>query len=116
MWRAGKRFWNNALDERSSKTELKSADGNLSQLVLYFVLAYGFSLVLWLPMLLKRSHSRMSFSIGTFGPSLAALAAHWIFARNWRAVRLWTTLPRFLLGVVVGVSAVLVADFLPLSL
>jgi hypothetical protein len=86
-------------------TELKYADGNLSQLVLYFVLAYGFSLVLWLPMLLERSHSRMSLSIGTFGPTLAALVTHWIFTRNWRAVRLWTTLPRFLLGVGFGVWA-----------
>jgi membrane protease YdiL (CAAX protease family) len=98
--------WMNDLAE----TELKSADGN--QLVLYFVLAYGLSLILWLPMLLGKSHSRMSFSIGTYGPTLAALATHWIFARNWRAVRLWTTLPRFLLGVLFGVSAVLVAAFL----
>jgi membrane protease YdiL (CAAX protease family) len=95
-----------------TETELKSPDWNPSQLALYFVLAYGFSLVLWLPMLLERNHSRFSFSIGTFGPTLAAFATNWIFARNWRAVRLWTTLPSFLLGVAFGVSAVLAAAFL----
>ena len=95
-----------------AKTELNSPDWNPRELVLYFVLAYGFSLVLWLPLLLGKSHSRFSFSIGTLGPALAALATHWIFARNWKAVRLWTTLPDFLLGVASGVSAVLAAAFL----
>jgi hypothetical protein len=41
-----------------AETELKSPDSIPKQLVLFFVLAYGFSLVLWLPMLLGRSHSR----------------------------------------------------------
>jgi hypothetical protein len=100
--------WMNDLAE----TELKSPGWNPSQLALYFVFAYGFSLVLWLPMLLGRSHSFFSLSIGTFGPTLAALTTHWTFARNWRAVRLWTTLPSFLLGVASGVSAILAAVFL----
>jgi membrane protease YdiL (CAAX protease family) len=95
-----------------ANTELKSPDRTLRQLVLYFVLAYGFSVVLWLPMLLGRSHSRFAFSIGTFGPTLAALATHWIFARDWRAVRLWTSLPDFLLGTASGVAAVLAAAFI----
>jgi membrane protease YdiL (CAAX protease family) len=96
----------------TNQTNRKSSDWDPSQLVLYFVLAYGFSLVLWLPVLLGRSHSRFSLSIGTFGPTLAALATHWIFTRKWRAVRIWTTLPGFLLGVASGVSAVLAAAFL----
>jgi hypothetical protein len=112
QWLAGRRSgimrWMSDLAE----TELKSPDWNPSQLALYFALAYGFSLVLWLPMLLERNHSRFSFSIGTFGPTLAAFATHWIFARNWRAVGLWTTLPSLLLGVGFGVSAVLAAAFL----
>jgi hypothetical protein len=49
-----------------AETELKSPDWNPSQLALYFVLAYGFSLVLWLPLLLERNHSGLSFSIGPF--------------------------------------------------
>jgi hypothetical protein len=65
-----------------AETKLKSRDWNPRQLALYFVLAYGFSLALWLPMLLGRSHSSLSFSVGTFGPTLAALATHWIFTRN----------------------------------
>jgi uncharacterized protein len=94
------------------KTGFKSPDSNLSQLMLYFVLAYGFSIVLWLPLLLGKSRSRFALCIGTFGPTLAALATQWIFARNWRAIRIWTPLPRFLLGVTSGVSAVLVPAFL----
>ena len=92
-------------------TELKSQDWNPRQLALYFILAYAFSFVLWLPVLLGKSHSRFSFSIGTFGPTLAAFATHWIFVRDWRAVRFWTTLPSFLSGVASGVSAVLAAAF-----
>jgi len=95
-----------------AETKMNSRGWNPRQLVLYFVLAYGFSIALWLPVLLGRSHSRFSFSIGTFGPTLAAFATHWIFARNWRAVRLWTTLPGFLIGVASGISAVLAAAFL----
>jgi membrane protease YdiL (CAAX protease family) len=95
-----------------AETNRKSPDWNPSQLVLYFVLAYGFSFVLWLPMLLGRSHSFFALAIGTFGPTFAALTTHRIFAGNWRFVRLWTTLPKFLLGVASAGSALLAAPFL----
>jgi CAAX protease family protein len=91
--------------------EPKFPGQNTRELVVYFVLAYGISAALWLPLLTGRSHSRFSLSVGTFGPTLAALVTHWVFARNLRAVRLWTTLPRFLLGVGAGVSVVLLAAF-----
>jgi membrane protease YdiL (CAAX protease family) len=81
------------------------------ELVVYFVLAYSISLVLWLPVLVKRGLSPLFLSIGTFGPTISALITHRIFAGNWRAVRLWTNLPRFLLGLVSGTSAVLAAAF-----
>jgi membrane protease YdiL (CAAX protease family) len=81
---------------------------NPRELALYFGLAYGISAVLWLPALVGR---HWSLSIGTFGPTLAALITHRIFAGNWRAVRLWTGLPNVLLGIASGVSVVLVAAF-----
>jgi membrane protease YdiL (CAAX protease family) len=84
---------------------------NPSELALYFVLAYGISLVLWLPVLLARNLSPRFYSFGTFGPTIAALATHRIFAGNWRVARLWTTLPGFLRGVAFGASAVLIAAF-----
>jgi membrane protease YdiL (CAAX protease family) len=95
----------------AAATERMSPGWNPRELTVYFVFAYGISAVLWLPVLMGRSHSRFAYSIGTFGPTLAALITHWIFARNWRAVLLWTTLPRFLLGVGSGVSVVLIAAF-----
>jgi membrane protease YdiL (CAAX protease family) len=87
---------------------------DLRELALYFGLAYGISAVLWLPVLVGESpshRSRFFLSVGTFGPTLAALATHRIFAGNWRAVRLWTGLPNVLLGIASGASVVLVAAF-----
>jgi len=84
---------------------------NPRELLLYFALAYGISFVLWLVVLTGKSRSRFWLSIGTFGPSIAALTTHRIFAGNWRAVRLWTTLPKFLLGSAYGALAVLIAAF-----
>lgn len=81
------------------------------ELTLYFALAYGISLVLWLPILLRRNRSHYYYEVGTFGPTLAALITQRIFAHNWRAARIWTTLPRVLLGTASGGAAVLLAAF-----
>lgn len=93
----------------ATKRTLQARDSR--EVVVYFALAYGFSVVLWLPILTGRSHSRHSLSVGTFGPTLAALTTHWIYARNWRAVRLWTSLPKVLLGTACGAAVVLLAAF-----
>jgi len=84
---------------------------SLRGLILYFVLAFAFSLGLWLPVFVGRHSSPFYLSVGTFGPALAALATHRIFAGNWRAFRLWSDLPRFLLGIAWGGSAVLISAF-----
>jgi uncharacterized protein len=84
---------------------------NPRELVMYFALAYGISLALWLPALVGKSVSHLYLSVGTFGPTLAALTTHRIFAGNWRAVRLWTTLRDFLLGIASGASLVLIGAF-----
>jgi membrane protease YdiL (CAAX protease family) len=80
-------------------------------LALYFLLAFGFSLVIWLPVFVGGHSSPFYLSVGTFGPTLAALTTHRILAGNWRAVRLWTDLPHFLLGIASGGSAVLISAF-----
>jgi hypothetical protein len=77
---------------------------NPSELVMYFVLAYGFSLILWLAVLLGRHPSQYVFVAGTFGPTLAALTTHRIFAGDWKAVRLGTTFPDLLRGIASGLS------------
>lgn len=79
--------------------------------VLFLVFAYSFSLLLWLPALLRTNRSNLFFALGMFGPTLAALATQRIAAGNWKAVRLWSTLPKFLWGFLAGASTILVAAF-----
>jgi len=84
------------------------------ELILYFLLAYGISLILWLPMLYENSHHHLSIvliCIGTFGPTLAALITQRISAGNWKAVRLWTGLKNLSIGVASGGALVLLAAF-----
>jgi membrane protease YdiL (CAAX protease family) len=57
---------------------------NPRELAMYFALAYAISLALWLPALVGKSVSHLYLSVGTFGPTLAALTTHQIFAGNWR--------------------------------
>src|SRR3954453_23665038 len=92
-------------------TQVRLRAWNASELTVYFVLAYGISWALWLPVLLRRRASPFSLSAATFGPTLAAMVTHRVFTGNWRAVRLWTTLPDVLRGIASGASAVLVAAF-----
>jgi len=84
---------------------------NARELYLYFALAFGISLALWSPALAGSRLSYLFLPIGTFGPTLAALTTHRVTQGNWRAVRLWTDLPRFLLGIGLGGLAVLISAF-----
>src|SRR5215467_10467231 len=70
-----------AIAEAESKIRM------LRELATYFLFAYSISLALWLPVLVGRKVSPVFLSLGTAGPTLAALVTHRIFERNWRAVR-----------------------------
>ena len=105
------KVWHNTRMRDTAAAKAASPASTFRELVVYFVLAYAISLILWLPVLVRVGASRLYFSVGTFGPTLAALITHRIFAGGWRAVRLWTTLPNFLLGIASGASAVLTAAF-----
>jgi membrane protease YdiL (CAAX protease family) len=94
-----------------ASAEAESRSRILRELTTYFLLAYGMSLVLWLPVLIGRKVSLAFLSLGTFGPTLAALVTHRIFESNWRAVRIWSTLPDLLIGIAMGASSVLMAAF-----
>jgi membrane protease YdiL (CAAX protease family) len=83
----------------------------LRELTTYFLLAYGISLALWLPFIVGKQASPVLLSLGTVGPTLAALATHRIFEHNWRAVRIWSTVPKLFLGTTLGASAILLAAF-----
>jgi membrane protease YdiL (CAAX protease family) len=82
---------------------------------LFFLLAYGISLLLWSPALIQKNSSRLTLaflSAGTFGPTLAALITERISAGNWRAVRIWTGLRNLLTGIAAGGLAVLLSAFI----
>jgi membrane protease YdiL (CAAX protease family) len=83
--------------------------GARREVIVYFALAYGLSTVLWLPVITGFRRSALWFSIGTFGPTIAALISQRIFVGDWRAVRLWRTWPGLLAGVAAGVGLILVA-------
>ena len=83
----------------------------LRELTIYFLFAYGISVVLWLPVLAVKKRSLFFLALGTAGPTVAALVTNRIFERNWRAVRIWSTLPKFVIGSGIGIGAVLIAAF-----
>jgi membrane protease YdiL (CAAX protease family) len=91
--------------------EAESKSRMLREVTTYFLLAYGISLALWLPVLVGRKVTPVFLALGTAGPTLAALVSHRIFERNWRAVRIWSTIPKLFLGIAIGASAVLIAAF-----
>lgn len=86
---------------------------NPRSLVFYFACAYVFSLLLWLPALThtNRSHMFLFFALGTFGPTLAAFVTQRVFEGNWKAIRLWSTLPKFFIGLFAGGVTILIAAF-----
>jgi len=86
-----------------------SASSIARELYLYFALAYGISFAFWTPVLFGSRLSFLFLPVGMFGPTLAALSTHRLMQGNWKAVRLWTDLPHFLLGIALGGSAVLVS-------
>ena len=89
----------------------ESRSRTLRELATYFSLAYAVSSVLWIPILVEKKLPPAFLSIGTFGPTVAALVTHRIFERNWKVVRIWSSLSDLVIGVAVGASAVLVAAF-----
>jgi membrane protease YdiL (CAAX protease family) len=94
-----------------ASAEAESKTRMLREVTTYFLLAYGISVALWLPVLVGKKVSPVFLSLGTAGPTLAALVTHRIFEHNWKAVRIWSTIPKLLLGIAMGASAVLIAAF-----
>jgi membrane protease YdiL (CAAX protease family) len=95
------------------REEVRAEDRRIVyELVLYFVLAYAMSAVLWLPALLSTGRlSRVCLPIGTIGPTVAAVITSKILGRSWRTVRVWSTLRQIAIGIACGSSAVLMAAF-----
>jgi hypothetical protein len=67
--------WHNA-DVPVASAETKPQGQTLRELAVYFSLAYGISLVLWLPFLLEKNPPPAFLWLGTFGPTFAALVTH----------------------------------------
>ncbi len=77
-------------------------------LTTFFILAYAFSWIVFLPMVVFRGPSQLTI-LGSFGPSLAALATHRLATGTYRAFRLHTNWTRMLVATVVGVALVIFA-------
>jgi uncharacterized protein len=95
----------NKADEEAHRT------WRLRSLALYFAFAYVFSLLIWLPALIRNNRSYLFLALGMFGPTIAAFVTQRIVAGNWKAVRLWSNLPRFLIGLFYGGLIILLAAF-----
>lgn len=84
-------------------------------LVLFFLLAYAFAWVAWLPIIL--SHAGLGWIpgtlpvslivIGLFGPTVSALTVQWVRERNLRICHFRTASRGLVLGLIVGVGLVL---------
>ena len=94
-----------------SGSKVESQSRTLRELITYFSLAYGISLILWLPFLLAKRSPLIFLSLGTFGPTFAALATHRIFEGNWKAVKIWSSFLKLIVGVAVGALVLLLAAF-----
>jgi uncharacterized protein len=99
------------------------------ELLLYFLLAYAVSWLLWLPLVLSQAgvgliHTRLADPVsifsgsvvfvpwllaGSFGPVVAALVTQKLCSGNLRAFRLWTSFRQVILGAVVGMLCILFA-------
>jgi membrane protease YdiL (CAAX protease family) len=84
-------------------------------LILFFLLAYAFAWIGWLPIIL--SHAGLGWIpgdlpaslivIGLFGPTVSALTVQWVRERNLRICHFRTSWRDLVLGLVVGVGLVL---------
>lgn len=74
----------------------------MRELLAFFLLAYGISWAVWLPLMLGRDFPSTLLWIGTMGPTVAALIVHRIFNQGWKAVRLWSSPWSLLIGTVLG--------------
>ena len=103
-------------DTRDSTAARRLAPYQSRDVALYFLLAYGFSTLLWLPFLLGKNRSFWAIIPGTFGPTIAAFVAQRIASGVWGTVQWWTNLRRFSLGLLAAGSIYLLADFLTATL
>jgi uncharacterized protein len=85
-------------------------------LILFFLLAYAFAWIAWLPILLSRAglgwipgdFPASLIVIGLCGPTVSALTVQWVRKRNLRICRFRTSWRDLVLGLIVGVGLVLV--------
>src|SRR5687767_14053763 len=77
-------------------------------LVIFFALAYAWSWLVFIPMVIFHAPPQW-IAVATFGPTAAALVTHRITTGSYRAFRIYTTWPRTLVAMVVGVALMMVA-------
>ena len=77
-------------------------------LVIFFALAYAWAWLVFIPTVIFHAPPQW-ISVATFGPTVAALITHRITTGSYRAFRIYTTWPRTIVALVVGVALMIVA-------
>jgi membrane protease YdiL (CAAX protease family) len=77
-------------------------------LVFFFVIAFAFSWLVFLPMILFHAPIELT-ALASFGPTVAALGAHRLASGNYRAFRIYTTWPRIVGASALGVALIVFA-------
>jgi membrane protease YdiL (CAAX protease family) len=77
-------------------------------LVVFFALAYAWAWLVFVPMVIFHAPPQWII-VATFGPTAAALVTHRITTGSYRAFRIYTTWPRTLGAMAVGVALMILA-------
>jgi CAAX protease family protein len=77
-------------------------------LIMFFALAYAWAWLVFVPMVIFHAPPQW-IVVATFGPTVAALVTHRITTGSYRAFRIYTTWPRTLGAMAVGVALMILA-------
>lgn len=90
-----------------SRLELCSQLARRRPLLVFFVFAYLWAWLVFVPMAIFRAPIQLSV-LGTFGPCIAALTTHYLQTGNFRAFRMIGPVRRSLAGACLGIALIVV--------
>ncbi len=91
--------------DETERREMPSPAGP-RELVTFFLIAYGFSWLCFLPLVLRGDGPYQFIMAGSFGPTIAAFACHRIYVGNFRAFRVIGSPSRTVRSAAIGIALV----------